>query len=243
MGNYTVVVTTCNKNLWVMRLFMVLFNEYWGGDEIVHVLCESQPNYDYPNNFMFFQINNGYWPKELWATGLRVYLETLETPHIVLLLDDYLLIRHVDRNAIQLLSDYIIKNDKILRIDLSTDRLYARGNPVNADDVESCQHIDLISAKGTSYEMSLQCGLFNISMLSLILIDGLNPWQIELQSQPIIDTNNMVVLGTRQCPVKYINALGTGTPENTINLVGLKPSIIERALYNKWIPDGYGVLT
>jgi hypothetical protein len=222
---------------------MSLFNTYWGGDEAVHVLCENLPDFDYPSNFIYTKINNGFWPKELWANGLRMYLEALPTPNAVLLLDDYLLTRHVDRNAVQLLSNYIINYDNILRIDLTNDRLCARGDPANVDNEGVCNYIDLISAKGTSYEMSLQCGLFDISLLSKILVDGMNPWEIELQSQSIIDNNKMIVLGTRQCPVKYINALGTGTPEGTMNLTGVNPSMIERAIYNKWIPEYYSIIT
>jgi len=225
-----------------MRLFIPLFNEFWGGDEIVHVLCEKFPDFEYPSNFRFMSVNNGVWPRDLWATGVREYIRTLQSQNIVLLLDDYLLTRHVDRTAVHLLSDYMTKDDNILRMDLSADRLYARGNPINADDIDTCKYIDIISVDGTSYQMSLQCGIFNIRLLSSVLQDGLNPWEVELHTQPILDAANMKVYGTRQVPVRYINALGTGTPEGSVNLKGIKPSIVERALYNNWIPNSFSIL-
>lgn len=242
MDSYSVLVTTCDKYLWIMRLFCQLFNNHWGTGEIVSVLCESLPTFDYPSNFRFYSVNGGTWPKDEWAVAVREFLPTLGTPNIVLLLDDYLLARDVDVNGVEALSEYMVRNKDILRIDLTGDRLWARGDARNVDEVGSCKHLDLIACPGTSYEMSLQSGLFNTHLLSLILRDGLSPWTVELQSQGTIDHHHMRILGTRQMPVKYVNALGTGTPPNSVKLLGIDPMIIERAMYYKWIPEDYTVM-
>lgn len=241
MSSYSILVTTCDKYMWIMRLFAELFNTHWGEGEIVNVLCESSPKFDMPSNFKFIPV--GEWSKDRWCEVVRNYIRGLESKNIVLLLDDYLLTRDVDIRGVRILSDYMIINKDILRIDLTADRLHARGDSRAVDDYGNVLHYDLIEAKNTSYQMSLQAGIFNVDLLSLILRDGLDPWRVELESQDTIDYFGMIVLGTRQVPIRYINALGTGTPVGKINLRGINPTIIERAKHYGWIDKDYEVLT
>jgi len=237
--NYRVLVTTCDKYVWITRIFAELFNKHWGSGCSVDVLCETKPTFELPGNFNVISV--GEWPRDKWSNVVRNHIQRYKEKNVVLLLEDYLFTRDVDVNGVEILSEYMTNNKDILRIDLTADRLHSRGDSRAVDDVCTIKHYDIIEASDTSYQMSLQAGIFNIELLSIILRDDINPWQVELESQYLIDNYRMRVFGTRQVPIKYINALGTGTPEGCINIKGIHPQTIERALQYHWIPEEYNL--
>ena len=96
-----------------------------------------------------------------------------------------------------------------MRIDLTTDRLYAGG----MRDVGYVAHYDIIEAPGSQYQMSLQAGIWNrkllIEVLEALPKDKHSAWDVELEGTTIVNNNNMKyrVFGTRQYPVRYINGV------------------------------------
>lgn len=204
---YQVIVTTSNKSMWTIQAFAHLFNQYYSSMKDVYVLCESLPKFNLPPNFVpklaALNGNKFVWPKDQWSDGLIKYLHTVKERYVLLMLDDYWLIRTVDVSGIGTLLEYMVNNPKILRMDLTADRQFAGG----AKRVESYGHYDIVHAPGTPYQMSLMPGMWNKKLLLEILQPGWSPWEVELDGTGKLNETDMIVVGTQQQPIRIVNSL------------------------------------
>jgi hypothetical protein len=204
-----VVVSVSDKYLWSLRPFAYLFNKYWSPNQRVIVAGYSVPDFAMPENFYFYSIAQPQYHKERWADGIIKFLEVYNQSHFVLLLEDYWLCRKVDINTVHSALRYTIDNPHVLRFDLTADRLYASG----AEDIGYYENIDLIRAKGSQYEMSLQAGIWNKNLMLNVLTtlpDHLHSaWDVELDGTTIVNrfSDTMSVVGSRQLPVRYANGM------------------------------------
>lgn len=200
-----IVVPVYNKRHWALQPFSILFNKYWGGS--IDVMCYSVPQMQLPNNFHIVSVDPVDFPREKWVDGMLIYLKNITDDAVIILLEDYWLIRKVDVSGVAKLAGII--GEDILRIDLTTDRLYAGG----MRDVGYVAHYDIIEAPGSQYQMSLQAGIWNrkllIEVLEALPKDKHSAWDVELEGTTIVNNNNMKyrVFGTRQYPVRYINGV------------------------------------
>jgi hypothetical protein len=207
-----------------------LFNTYWSAQQRVFVAGYNPPSFDLPDNFTFISIADKDFPAQKWTNGMIHFLEQQFREQLfVWLLEDYWLTRTVDVGGVATLADYVQMHPKVLRLDLTTDRLY-NGQMF---DVESFGHYDILETPYKSpYQMSLQAGIWRRSHLLRVLVRGRTPWQTEIDTRP---PRNMRVLGTRQYPVRYLNAFKGEDPTNPLNLSELAPEHLENVL--TMIPD------
>lgn len=211
-----VVVAVNDKYLWCLPPFAYLFNKYWGEDQDVVVAGYNYPGFSLPHNFTYFSISNHNYPKERWVEGMMEFLKVFrnDNSHFVLMLEDYWLTRTVDRDGILTLQEYAREYPDILRVDLTSDRLYAGGSK----DMDYCGHFDIVYAKGSQYEMSLQAGIWNteafIDILGQLPPDKHSAWSVELEGTTIVNNSSYRVVGTRQIPVRYLNAYNSSTGFN-----------------------------
>ena len=160
---------------------------------------------------------------EEYTDRLIPVIRSWDEDYFVWLLDDYFLNATVDWKRIETLTTYMKEHRKseIFRIDLTADRLRSG----HAEDVGRWGKFDIIETKQCQYQMSLQAGLWDRRPLLEILQKGWSPWDVELQGTGLVnDKPTMRVMGTKQCPVKYVNALGMGN--KGINLKGLPDELI-----------------
>lgn len=205
-----VIVPTSDKYLWTIEPFAYLFNVYWSTLQPVTVLGYKRPGFDLPENFTFVSLADEGYPAKKWSNALIEFLRSAEFDVFVLLLDDYWLSRTVDTGAVETLSNYVRGKPDILRLDLTTDRLYAGGR----FDVGFWGHYDLIETPyKTPYQMSLQAGIWRRDRILEVLKPNMTPWEVEINTQP---PERMRVLGTRQNPVRYVNAFKGGRLENDL---------------------------
>lgn len=215
-----VYVITSQRYLWALRGFAHLFGIYWSSLQPVVVATDVRVPYKLPRNFEVTTVND--WkplPKEKWSDGLITLLKSRADPHFILMLDDYWIVRTVDHGGIRTLSEFAAMNRDILRLDLTDDRQYngdARG-------VGSWGHYDLVETPGSSpYQMSLQAAIWKRDLLLSILEPGMSPWDVELNVSPRLhDRTDLRVIGTRQCPIRYINVFKGGKSKELLNLDGL----------------------
>lgn len=218
--NIPVYVTTCDRYSWAMRPFAYLFNTFWSSLQPVTVIGYQSPDFDLPPNFTFYSAGED-GGQERWSDGLIKFLHEQAEDIFVLLLDDYWLNRRVDNSGVSTLADYVAQHPRVLRLDLTTDRLYAGG----MFEVESYGHYDILETpQGTPYQMSLQAGIWRKALVLELLTPGLSPWQVELHTSP---PASMRVLGTRQNPVRYANVFRGGSPDNLLNLEQIPPEHVE----------------
>lgn len=223
MSEIPVLVMTSDRYLDALRGFAHLFNKYWSPDQGVIVAGFTAPAFTLPANFGFYRIGRFEdYPVSRWSDALIDVLinhPNLET--FVLMLEDYWLVRPVDVAAVAMLYHYARQFRYVLKIDLCADRLYAAG----MSDYDNCGRLDLIRSDPQSqYHMSLMTGIWNRERMLEFLIPGETPWQVEIDGTPRVRAaqDRVLVLGTRQWPVRHTLALRSGNP-SALNLDGLKP--------------------
>lgn len=225
--NIPLFVITSDKYLNALKGFSYLFNKYWGRDQGVIVAGFQTPDFELPANFHFHSLGDmADYPVGRWSDALIKLLHDYSTVEVFgLMLEDYWISRPVDRQAISILYWYMKQFKYVLKMDLCADRLYAAG----VTDYDNCGHLDLMrSDPASQYHMSLMTGLWNRELMLRYLIPDESPWDVELQGTPRVrvDADAVLVLGTRQWPVKHILAHRRGKPEEMI-LDGLKLNDIE----------------
>lgn len=206
---YRVFVITSNEYLWALRPFSYLFNIYWSELQEVVIAGFHRPRFVMPSNFRFFQIERYNYPKHQWSNALIKLLDNFQNDeHFVLMLEDYWLVRTVDLRGVAACFDYVRDHPGVLRMDLTSDRLYAGG----MYDVDYWGCYDIIETPhGTPYQISLQAAIWKRSLLLKVLKENVSPWDFEVHTQP---PENMRVLGTRQNLVRYSNAILKGKLDN-----------------------------
>lgn len=218
MNDLQVVVSVSDKYLWCLAPFAHLFNKYWSPDIPVVVAGYSPPWFELPKNFSFYSIAPVCYPKEKWVDGFLKFLYQYEKDYFVLMLEDYWTCRKVNVDAINKVSDYMFVRNDCLRIDLTSDRLYAG----DMKDIGYFGEFDIVEAAGSPYQMSLQAGIWNkrlfIDVLEKLPNDKHSAWDVELEGTGIVNVGKMHIVGTRQNPVRYINGMNNASKE--VNIAG-----------------------
>lgn len=212
-----VIVSTCDKYLWSLRGFAFLFNRYWSELQPVTIIGYKQPDFDLPSNFEFVSMGDdpGY---EDWTTGVIEFLNSIDDTHFVLLLEDYWLCRGVNHQAIQTLYDLAMGYPQILRIDLTADRQF-NGHALQFHHLPYWGYLDLVwTPPNSEYQMSLQAGIWSKRHFLSLLLPGRSIWDIEIGeiSNRIHGREDLWVLGTKQCPIRYANVFNGGNPDKLI---------------------------
>jgi hypothetical protein len=201
-----VIVPTCDKYLWALKPFAYLFNTFWSAQQEVLIGGYTPPDFDLPPNFEFRSIDKESYPPEKWSDGIIKLLNNIEDDLFVLMLEDYWLNRGVNHQAVESLAEYMRIYKGVLRIDLTTDRLYAG----RMFDIDTWGYLDIIETPpDTPYQWSTQACIVNRKHMLRCLQPGIAPWQFELKGNDLIP-NGLRVLGTRQSPVRYVNGIGMG---------------------------------
>jgi len=205
-----VYVTTCDAYLPALRPFAWLLNKNWRPNPEVVVGGFTKPDFDLPSNFTFHSIGKQEdYPFSKWTNAASKMITDLPDEVFVLMLEDMWITRGVDTKAVQVLADYMHQFRYVARIDLTGDRLYAHG----MRKYGSVAHLDLIvSMPGSPYHLSLMPGLWRKEHWLSVIQPDWTPWQVELQGTPELShkSREMIVLGTRQWPIRNILALRGG---------------------------------
>lgn len=221
-----IFVMTSDGYLNALKAFSWLCNKYWKPNPEVVVVGYRSPDFELPSNFSFVSLGNQKdYPMSRWSDGLIKLLNQIDDSHFVLMLEDYWISRHVDAEAVQILYDYARQFTYTVRIDLTGDRLYAG----NADlDYGHVNRLDLVkSMPGSPYHLSLMTGIWNRELLLKVLIPNESPWDIEISGTTRLShAQDMLVLGTRQWPVRHILAHRRGNPSELL-LDGLDPADVD----------------
>lgn len=198
-----VLVTTCNRYDWLMWPFANLFNIFFDQSWPVTYGCYRKLSKVLPLNFTQLILNDAEFPSEKWSDGLLRALDTIPSEQVLIMMDDYMLYRHVDIRAVLSFSEYMHEHPDVLRFDLTTDRLNAYGDARNSKHFMHLGWYDVVTTpSATPYQMSLQAALWNKALLKRIVKKGLSPWELEVHTTV---PDDMIVLGSWQVPMRYSN--------------------------------------
>lgn len=237
MMGMRVFVLVSDKYLPALRPFAWLFNKYWSPEQEVVVAGFSPPAFELPPNFSLHSIGRFEdYPVDRWSDALIKLLHEIPDEAFALMLEDYWLIRPVYREAVRMLYDYARQFGYVARIDLTGDRLHAAGAALYG----KCGHLDLVwSDPNSQYHMSLMTGIWNRRNLLRVLVPNETPWQVEIVGTPRLRSlkDEMIVLGTREWPVRHTLAFRSGDP-NTLRLDEVHPddvaALTERGYLKPW---------
>lgn len=197
-----------------------------------------QPHYDHSvvvcgfsnpslSHFLFHSIGRQEdYPTSKWSDALLEVLDEVAEDVFLLLLDDYWLVRPVDTRAVGMCYHYMKQFKYVAKFDLTTDRLFAEGGGkylFGYHTYDTLEYLDLIkSTPGSPYHMSLWGGLWRRDLLKRVLVPGETAQQIELNGTSRLSQfgDEMLVLGTRQAPMRHANVV-QGGKWNQDAMVGL----------------------
>ena len=161
-------------------------------------------------------------------------LENISDSHFVFLLEDYWLCRTVDHQAIETLADWASGQPDVLRVDLTDDRQYAG----DMRDIGYLGRLDMVETPPDSpYQFSLQAAIWNRELLLELVRPELTPWEAELYLSPTLHEigDRMRAVGTRQRPIRYINAFKGGDSEEVLNLEGIPGEHVVEMRKRGWV--------
>lgn len=230
------IVITSDVEYHCLPAFIHQWWKYYPADSPV-VICGYTPvDLNLPENFTFHSIGNfEEYPPGRWSDALIKILDTVAEDIFTLLLGDYWLIRPADTHAIQMIADYMQQFQYVIRFDLTTDRLFADGGSkynFGYHTYDTLGYLDLIkSDPGSPYHMSLWGAMWRRDLLRRILVRGETPQQIEINGTGRLSQfgNEMLVLGTRQSPIRHANVIQRGewNQDAMTGLPALKPVDLE----------------
>jgi hypothetical protein len=228
-----VIVMTSDKYLPILRPFAWLFNKYWSSEQEVLIGGYAAPDFTLPDNFKFHSIGKiEDYPIDKWSNGVIKLLSEIDDEAFTLMLDDYLITRPVDIRGVEMCHGYACQFGYTLRIDLTLDRLFAHGPryPGDISDYGYLGHLDLIRSEPTSqYHMSLMTAVWRRDNLLKVLQPDWSPWDVELTGTGYVaahHAHDLLVLGTRQGPIKHTLAYRGGNPTE-INLSQIRVEDVE----------------
>ncbi len=106
-----------------------------------------------------------------WTSGLRAMLTSLNVPHVLILLEDFLLTSRVDTALVQALLDDLVR----------LDGAYLRLRPFPPPDARLVRFPRVGEiAPGAPYRAAMQAAFWHRESLLELLQDGENPWQMEV---------------------------------------------------------------
>lgn len=233
-----VFIPTCKKYYHILRAYAYLHQIYWSEKQPVVIGGYEPLPFDLPPNFSFHSIAPKSYPKERWLKGVLEFLDAMPDPICIIMLEDYLLCRRINHDAIRTLTEYMWMNPDILRIDLTTDRLYA-GKVPRTHEMKDIMygHYDLFETDPERpYFMSTQAAIWNRALLlrfirRYIELNGSQePWQFEIHGSKVLreEFPDVKVLGTRQNPVRYAIAIKQNDDwKGKLDLRGIEPQHVK----------------
>lgn len=217
--DFRVTVLVSKQREWLLRGFFHQWKKYYSTNNTGTVLPVDVVGFGdapaLPVGVEFTSLGpQEDYPVDRWSDALIEYLNRLTVSTVWLMLEDYWLTRPVNAQAIDNCFMMMFNNiDRVLRIDLTSDRVEG-GKPTI--EISSRGSTDFImSAPNSSYNVSLQAGLWNREKLLQILEPGENPWEFEILgtqrlNDRLVRGEPFAVLGTRQWPVRYNGVMVRG---------------------------------
>lgn len=208
-----IVYFVSDKYLNVLRASLHFLRKYWLGKTMPRVVIAgyTKPRWELPEFAEFWSIGDfSDYPAKRWSDGIIRFLDfgpLNADDQMIIMLEDYLVLRDIDTSGISLLSQYMRTKPDLLRLDLSTDRLYCK----TAREIGCIGRFDLIETKAPAdYQCSLQPAIWDRAKLRQLLLAGESPWEFELNGTYRANMNSWSAIGTRQAPIRVKIAVNKG---------------------------------
>lgn len=157
-----IVVCSCDKDKDLFYPFYHCMEKYYPNHPKIIYATETIKN-------PYYETINKNYPLEKWTKRIRETLKEISDNEILLMIDDIFIRRPVDTKRI----DYARANLKGNIACLNFEKVF------NPEDKESGLDGFKIRKKGSEYELSIMCGLWNKEKLIHVLEKDSDPWSVE----------------------------------------------------------------
>lgn len=157
-----IVVCSCDKDKDLFYPFYHCMEKYYPNHPKIIYATEAIKN-------PYYETINKNYPLEQWTRRIRETLKEIPDNEILLMIDDIFIRRPVDTKRI----DYARANLKGNIAMFNFEKVF------NPEDKESGLNGWKIRKKGSEYELSLMCGLWNKEKLIHVLEKDSDPWSVE----------------------------------------------------------------
>lgn len=136
-----------------------------------------------------------------WSRGVRAMVERVETPAVLVVLEDFLLRRRVDS------AEVLARVEDFFRLDAA----YLRMRPFPPPDVRLARFPEVGECEpGAPYRASMQAALWRRDDLLALLRDGENPWEFEVYGARRSDSFTRGFYSTHDDVLDYYAAVTMG---------------------------------
>ena len=162
-----ILVLSCDKNVDTFQGFYHCMEKYYPNHPEVIYATETVVN-------PYYKTICKNYPVEKWTKRIRETLAEIDDEKILLMIDDCFIRRPVDIDRLNYVSENLTGNIAMFNFEKSFDK----------GDM-SCEFEGFKKRRhGSSYEVSLMCGLWNKEkLINVLSFADTNPWQVEF-SQP-----------------------------------------------------------
>lgn len=157
-----IVVCSCDKDKDLFYPFYHCMEKYYPNHPKIIYSTETIKN-------PYYETINKNYPLEKWTKRIRETLREIPDNEILLMIDDIFIRRPVDTKRI----DYARANLKGNIAMFNFEKVF------NKEDKESGLDGFKIRKKGSDYELSIMCGLWNKEKLIHVLEKDSDPWSVE----------------------------------------------------------------
>ena len=156
-----IVVSSCDKNEDIFFAFYHCMEKYWKDHPEIIYVTETVKN-------PYYKTINKNYPIELWTKRMREALEEIEDKHVLLMADDLFIREEVDTKRLKE-ADKLVKDNVAL---VNLEKCF------NENDKEVAPGFKM-RTKGSAYELSLMCGIWDKEKLMHVLDKDIDCWSIE----------------------------------------------------------------
>ncbi len=205
-----ILCMSSDKYIYAVRPFLWLMRKYWKPMPSVTVASFSPPPFDLPSDVHFISLGKfSDYPIGKWSDSLIKALQAMPGEHVIVMLEDYWIIRPVKAAAVESACAYMETHSSTVKFDLCADRLYAGDANTNYGKYGV---LDLVwSRPGSPYHLSLMTGIWNKKQFLSVLQKGWSPWDVEIDGTRVLSRRqDLYVVGSHQWPVKHTLAFRGG---------------------------------
>ncbi len=166
MNDLSVLVVSFDAYSDLWDTFFKLFKRYWGDCPYKLYLGANNKKYEGVDT-----IDIG--DDVSWCDNLRKYLEAIESPYVLTMLEDYFLDKKVDNESVKALFDYVRSED--------LDCLRLRPAPIADHTVNKKLNVG-VALPGAPYYINAQPAIWKKESLLKLLKPGYNAWQFEIEN-------------------------------------------------------------
>lgn len=166
----TLLISSCDKFSDIWEIHCKLLEENWSDREIRTILLtDKDTDFNFPN----IEIHSTKDDANI-VLRLKMIIEKISTKYILITLDDYFLINHVDNDKIENLVS-IMEKEKLDYI-----RLYKYPKSRNTTAIKESENVKILNFK-KRYDVNLYPGIWRVDFLKQTLINiNQNAWEFEV---------------------------------------------------------------